>query len=207
MTRRRGWFRRLIAVVTGLLVPLAGFRPAGAASVAGRVVVDGSPAVEAVVALQRSGDGSVATASPAPSRVVMDQKHLTFHPRVLPVLRGTVVEFTNNDDVEHNVFSPSKVAGAFNLGTYSHGQVREVRLDNVGEVDVLCNIHMEMEAHILVLDQPYFAVSGAEGAYEVRELPAGQYELSVWDDGWLPTKQTVKVTADQAAHLDVVGRR
>src|ERR1019366_32735 len=94
----------------------------------------------------------------SPARVVMDQKNLTFVPTVLPVVRGTVIEFTNSDDVQHNVFSPSAIAGKFNLGTYGPGAMRRIVLSEPGDVLVLCNIHMEMEAHILVLDGAYFSM-------------------------------------------------
>jgi plastocyanin len=163
-----------------------------AATLSGRVTLDAKPLGDAVVALR----GGATPPSAPPPRVVMDQKHLSFHPSVLPVVRGTIVEFTNNDDVEHNVFSPSEVAGPFDLGTYSHGQSREVRFDRTGEVHVLCNIHMEMEAHILVLDEPYFAITRMDGEYEIRDLAPGEYELSLWSDGWVPIKQKVTISAD-----------
>jgi hypothetical protein len=123
------------------------------------------------------------------------------------VTRGTVVEFTNNDDVEHNVFSPSEIAGEFDLGTYAHGQSREVRLDQVGEVRVLCNVHMEMEAHILVLEEPYSAVAGEDGGFEIRNVPAGEYELSVWSEEWLPTRRKVALPEDGEVRLDVAADR
>jgi hypothetical protein len=114
---------------------------------------------------------------------------------VLPIMRGTVVEFTNSDDVQHNVFSPSDIAGKFNLGTYGPGAARTVTLSQSGDVRVLCNIHMEMEAHILVLDGPLFSMTAADGRYRIADVPAGKYVLKVWQEHWFPRTQSVEAPA------------
>ena len=155
-------------------------------------MVDGKPAALAVVYLEGAG----ATPPLAPgSRVVMDQKDLAFLPPVLPVVRGTVVEFTNSDDVQHNVFSPSELSGKFNLGTSGPGARHTVTLDQPGDVLVLCNIHMEMEAHILVLDGPYFATVTEAGRYQIPNVPPGTYTLKLWQSRWLPLAEKVDVPA------------
>lgn len=194
---------RRAATAALLVILLTGGAPGLAATLTGRLMIAGAPSSDAVVALRSLAPVRPPSSGAAAPHAVMDQRHLSFQPGVLPVLRGTIVEFTNSDDVEHNVFSPSAIADAFDLGTYSHGQSRNVKLDQVGEVHVLCNIHMEMEAHILVLDEPYFAVTDAKGVYAIRDVPAGEYELSVWSNGWLPKTEAVTLPATGETHLDV----
>jgi hypothetical protein len=109
----------------------------------------------------------------------------------------------NSDDVQHNVFSPSAIAGKFNLGTYEPGATRTVTLDQPGDVRVLCNIHMEMEAHILVLDNPYFSTVGEDGRYQIPDVPAGTYTLKVWDKKWLSFRRTVELPASGALTVNV----
>jgi hypothetical protein len=133
----------------------------------------------------------------------MDQKNLTFVPAVLPVVRGTTIEFINSDDVQHNVFSPSDLAGKFDLGTYGPGATRTVTLDQAGEVLVLCNIHMEMEAKVLVLDTPYFATATREGRYRIGDVPPGAYAVRVWRGTWLATRRTIDVPASGAMSVDL----
>ena len=191
-------------LATALALTVALADRSAAAIVGGMVTIDGKPAGNAVIALR---SGRPLPPASQPPRAVMDQKHLAFQPAVLPVVRGTVVEFTNNDDVEHNVFSPSEIAGRFDLGTYRNGQSRDVRLDTTGEVRVLCNIHMEMEANILVLDEPWAAVTRADGSFEIPAVPAGDYELTVWSDGWLPTKQALTVPETGSIRVDVAATR
>ena len=94
--------------------------------------------------------------------------------------------------MQHNVFSPSN-PGRFNLGTYSRGDSRSVTLSEPGDVVVLCNIHMEMEAHILVLDGPHFASTDAGGAYRIASVPPGTYTAKVWQRGWVGPARSVEV--------------
>jgi plastocyanin len=177
-----------------------GVSSAQAATLEGSVTVDGRPPTHAVVYLE--GSGAAPPAAP-PARVVMDQRNLAFVPDVLPVTRGTVIEFTNSDDVQHNVFSPSAIAGKFNLGTYGPGAARTLILDEPGDVLVLCNIHMEMEAHILVLKDPYFAVVAGDGRYRVSEVPAGTYTVKLWQKRWLLFTQTVDLPATGSLTLNI----
>jgi len=186
--RPRGW-RGAAPTVIAVLIGLAVVQ-AQATTLEGSASVDGRPALNAVVYLERTA-GTAAPPPPAPARTVMDQKNLGFRPEVLPVMRGTVIEFTNSDDVQHNVFSPSAIAGKFNLGTYGPGATRTVTLDELGDVRVLCNIHMEMEAHILVLDGPYFSSVASDGRYYIPDVPTGTYTLKVWQEQWLPFAQSV----------------
>jgi plastocyanin len=171
-----------------------------ATTVTGAVTVRGQPSSGVIVYLEAR---SVPPTAAAPPRVVVDQKDLAFVPGSLPVVRGTIVEFRNSDDVEHNVFSPSAVAKEFDLGTYRRGESRSVVFDQVGEVLVLCNIHMEMAARILVVRDPFFARAGADGGYRIEGVPSGTYTLRLWRDGWMPHTQTVEVPEGDSLVVDV----
>lgn len=192
----------MIAALRALLIAtvVCAVSSVHAASVEGSATVDGRPAADAVVYLDAAGAQPVAE---PPKRVVMDQKNLAFEPKVLAVARGTVVEFTNSDDVQHNVFSPSEVAGKFNLGTYGPGATRAVTLDQPGDVLVLCNIHMEMEARILVLNGPYFATVAEDGRYHIPDAPAGTYTVRIWQKRWLPFSETVELPASGSRTVDI----
>ena len=114
-----------------------------------------------------------------------------------------VIEFTNSDSVQHNVFSPSAIAGTFNPGTYGPGATRTVTLDEPGDVRVLCNIHMEMEAHILVLDDPYFSTVAADGRYRIVDVPAGTYTVKIWQGSWSAHTQTVDLPASGSLTVNI----
>ena len=106
----------------------------------------------------------------------MGQKGLVFAPHILPVLKGSTVDFTNDDSVAHNVFSPPGAATRFNLGLYGVGVKKTVTFDNLGEVPLLCNVHPEMLGYIIVLQNPYFALTDNAGKYEIKECASGDLQ-------------------------------
>jgi plastocyanin len=173
--------------------------PSWAATVSGTAFIGNAPAAGAVVYLEGANEATGVT----PGRAVMDQKNLMFFPRVLPIVRGTTVEFTNSDDLQHNVFSPSAIAGKFNLGAYGPGAERSVAFTEPGDVLVLCNIHMEMEAHILVLRDPYFALASEAGQFRIPDVPAGHYTARVWQNRFLSESHDVDVPPAGDVVLDL----
>lgn len=132
-----------------------------------------------VVYIERVGDNNY----PAPlEHGAMEQWNLTFVPHVMAVQRNTIVDFPNSDSVRHNVFSPPYCCKQFNLGTYDVGVGQRVTFDKSCEIPLLCNIHAEMSAFVLVLDNPYFSVTGKEGVYKIENVPPGKYRLIAWHE-------------------------
>ena len=140
------------------------------------------------------------TFQPLKEPVTMDQKNLVFIPHVLPVLKGTTVGFRNSDDVLHNVFSPDDCAEKFNLGTWPKGETRSYTFKNPGCITVmLCNVHPEMEAYVIVLETPYYAVSEKDGSYIIKNVPAGKYTLKVWHEKL--KEQSVEITVPEGGSV------
>ena len=132
-------------------------------------------------------------------RVKMDQQNKVFLPYLLLVLKGTTVEFHNNDDLQHNVFG---VGGdEFNLGNWTKGIVREHTFDKLGDAVILCNVHADMEAHVLVLQNPYFARLDNSGKFRIANVPPGDYVIKAWYRGKVK-KQGVKVPATGSVTVD-----
>ncbi len=129
------------------------------------VYLEGGPA--------RDGSGEEA--------VVFDQKEKVFIPHVLPVLKGTTVNITNGDPFLHNVHIYKSGDTVLNLALPFQGQVVPYVFDETGAYEVSCDAHPEMSAHIVVLDNPYFAVASDDGSYEIGNVPTGSYTLVVED--------------------------
>ncbi|MGA7723133.1 MAG: hypothetical protein WCA84_18345 [Ignavibacteriaceae bacterium] len=118
---------------------------------------------------------------PSQKPAQMDQKKFMFIPDVLPVLAGTTVNFMNSDSVLHNVFTPTECAGNFNLGTWPRGEFRSHTFNDTGcVVTILCDVHPNMQAWIIVLQNPYFVKANSSGDYEIKNIPKGTYNLKVW---------------------------
>jgi plastocyanin len=111
----------------------------------------------------------------------INQKGAMFSPRVLPVVAGTTVEWPNQDQIFHNVFSISD-AKPFDLGLYKHPEVKRVTFDKPGRVDAFCSIHKAMNCIILVVENPYFAATDRQGRYTIPNVPAGTYQLKAWHE-------------------------
>ena len=131
---------------------------------------------------------------PTPGKpVVMGQKGLRFVPHVLVVLVGTTVGFPNGDPFSHNVFSISP-AKRFNFGLYASGITRRLKFDNPGVVELLCQVHLEMSAYIVVVRTPYFARTGPDGAYRIDGVPAGRHRVRFWHERYPAQERTVQVS-------------
>ena len=142
----------------------------------------------------------------APAKVeakpsVIRQEGLEFRPRALAVTMGSKVDFPNDDDLFHNVFSFSK-SNRIELGSYPKGESKSVVFDKKGLVDLRCEVHRHMRAFIHVFDHPYFAVAAADGAYSIPNVPPGKYTLVVWKEFFDPVRQDVEVKAE-GAKVDV----
>ncbi len=154
--------------------------------------------LRSVVVYLENGPEGVASPSEA---AVMRQSHDRFIPHVLPVLAGTTVEFPNDDDYYHNVFSI--VAGdRFDLGRYGRGKAAEQVFDAPAVVVVRCEIHAGMKAFIVVLGNPHFTVPQGDGHYELT-VPAGSYDLKAWHPTGGERRYQVEVPDDGAACVDI----
>ncbi len=140
--------------------------------------------------------------SPAPQRsAVMEQKGLRFVPHVLAIQAGSTVEFPNHDPLAHNVFSISD-AKRFNLGLYGNGTTRRLTFDRPGVVELLCNVHSEMSAYIVVVKNSFFASPGDDGSYRISDVPAGRHRLRYWRENAETEERTVDVPATGSATVN-----
>ena len=135
------------------------------------------------------------------ARASIAQRDEQFQPHIVPVYRGAVVDFPNEDDVFHNVFSLSS-AKTFDLGRFPKGSSKSEVFDKTGTVQVFCHIHSDMSAILLVLENPYFAVPTVAGKYAIENLPPGDYTVVGWHERIKPVTRTVHVTAAETTRLD-----
>ena len=149
------------------------------------------------------------------------QKNKTFMPHVLPVLKGTIVRFTNSDvnrdgtGLEHNVkfvkYGRSKTLvmreKTKNLTNFMvwPDRPKDAKTIRAGKVALLCNIHPEMEAYVVVLDNPYFTLADKDGKYRLK-APNGDYTLKAWHPRYEKKEfaAPVVVSAGGTTELDIV---
>jgi plastocyanin len=192
------------AAAAAFLMASTGVFGAGG-TISGTVTVAGaSSSADAVVYIEQ-----VPGAQAPPKPAVMDQRKMQFLPHVLPVVSGTAVKFLNSDPTPHNVFSPDNEK--YNLGTWPQGQTKDYTFDKCKTVPCvytqLCRVHPEMEGYIVVLQNPYFAVTGKDGKYEITDVPPGTYRLGVWHEKGKAAAQAVTVDAAKPAVVNFAVKR
>jgi len=208
VVRRGAALRRVTAGVTavtflGLTVLRAATLDVGVQDARGRGISG-----LAVIAERVGGAG--AEAPRAPGRAVMDQRNLQFSPELLVVQTGTAVDFPNSDQTRHQVysFSPAK---PFQLALYAGRAHPPVVFNRAGIVTLGCNIHDQMIGYIYVTDSPWFGLTGHDGHFLLRDLPAGDYTVRVWhprlDEVPKELSTRVSVAADGAATANFIVHR
>lgn len=139
----------------------------------------------------------------APGRAVINQIGLAFEPHVLVVPVGTVVEFRNSDSVLHNIFAPGLNGERFDLGTWPQGEAREHRFDEPGVTLLLCNVHPEMEAYVVVVPSTHYALTDESGTFEITDVPPGHYILRGWHERCVPARRRLELAPGERRDLEL----
>jgi hypothetical protein len=135
---------------------------------------------------------------PVPTEAVeIDQQGCMYHPHVLGMMAKQQLKIKNADDTLHNIHAMPANSKEFNLGQPNQGMESTRTFANPEiMVHVKCDVHPWMSAYIGVVDNPFFAVTGADGKFAIKGLPAGTYEIAAWQEK-LGT-QTMKVTVGES---------
>ena len=111
---------------------------------------------------------------------VLDQKNCEYHPyaQIIPV--NTTLEITNSDDVLHNIKTKGGSKTSFNMAQPKFKRKLTYDFKNPEIVQVECNVHGWMNAIIVVEDNPYDALTDANGSFKITDVPPGKYTVKVW---------------------------
>lgn len=192
---KRGALFLLLA--TGFFLLASDLPAQGAASIVGTVTWGPQRLSNAVIHIERA-EG---TFQPPQETAIMDQRSLTFVPHVLPILVGTTVDFLNSDGVLHNLHAFVRGATLFNIALPKYLKKKSVVFHQEGSVLLLCDVHHEMSAYILVLQNPYFVLTNEEGTFTIKDVPPGRYTVKTWHENLKPQSQEVELTEGQTATI------
>jgi plastocyanin len=144
-----------------------------------------------------------AAAALPPLTVQMDQRDLRFVPPVIAITPGSTVSFSNSDAIMHNVFSPRQRTGGFDLGTYPKSERRSFTFRDESVHVILCHVHPEMVAYVVVVASPYRGVSDAAGQFRIEGVAAGTYRLRTWHRRLQTVERQVIVPANGDVRVDL----
>lgn len=141
---------------------------------------------------------------PAPSAAaVLDQAGCHYTPHVTGVQVGQKLQIANSDSTLHNVHGMPTQSKEFNLGMPIQGMKLDRTFDKPEVmVKFKCDVHPWMHAYVGVLEHPFFGVTGANGTFEIKDLPPGTYTLEAWHEKLGTQTQEITVTEGAPASAD-----
>jgi len=141
---------------------------------------------------------------PVPAQpVVIDQDGCEYRPRVLGLMVGQQLEIRNSDPLLHNIKARGTKNRGFNI-SQPRANMKTTRTFNAPEVMVAleCNVHGWMQAFVGVLPHPFYAVTGADGSFTIKGLPAGTYTVEAWHEKYGTRTATVTVAGTETKTAD-----
>lgn len=133
---------------------------------------------------------------------VLNNIKCRFEPDV-QVIRVGPLDVVNKDPVLHNTHGYYGKRTAFNMALPNQGQDIPTELTKPGLVRVDCDAHGWMLGWIYVVDNPYYALTGADGKFSITDVPPGQYTLVAWQSLTGPVQQAVTVEAGKPTSLTI----
>jgi len=136
---------------------------------------------------------------PPPTKdAVIDQGGCNYTPHVIGVMVGQKVKFLNPDGTLHNVHAMCQINPEFNASMPDFRKEMEVSFDKPEFMfPIRCDVHPWMQAWMAVMEHPFFAVTGIDGKFEIKNIPAGTYEIEAWHEK-LESKTATVTVADSA---------
>lgn len=127
--------------------------------------------------------------------VLIDQQGCRYTPHVFGMRVGQTLTIRNSDATLHNIHATPAANDEFNMGQPIQGMEFERTFENAEVmVPFRCDVHGWMNAHVGVLDHPYFAVTGDDGGFDIGELPPGDYVIEAWHEELGTQTQNVTVS-------------
>lgn len=158
-------------------------------------------ALQNVIVYLKEGAGGKKFDPPA-TGMVIDQVGCMYSPHVMTMQVGQKLTIRNSDDTSHNIHSLSEKNTPFNFAQAKKGLERDETFKQGEIFKVKCDVHPWMSAYIGVFDHPFHAVTGKDGTYEIKGLPAGKYTIVAWHEEF-GEAATAEVTVSPGAPAEV----
>lgn len=173
-----------------------GMMPAGSIALGGGGVLSG-----AIVRIEGIASG----AAFAPPEPVIDNLGCVFVPRLQLAATGQLLTATNSDPILHNthLFQSAGNRSLVNIALPGAGNTARKPLRKAGLIDVRCDAHKWMAAHVWVSDHPYVALSGVDGRFRIDGVPPGTWQAVAWHEVFGERRAEVQVAPGGTVTLDV----
>lgn len=161
------------------------------------VKLDGNGIEDAVVWIDEIHSGKAYDFPPAQ----LDQKKCTYDPHIVLMQPGDL-KVTTSDPIPHNIHSYSEANRTYNESMNSLNREMTLHFARPERVSLKCDLHGWMQAYVVVAANPYYAITKHEGRFDLRNVPAGTYQLKVWQETLGEATQSVTVEAGKTTRVD-----
>lgn len=133
----------------------------------------------------------------------LTQQGCIYTPRVQGVLVGQTLKVVNQDPTLHNVHATPAKNPEFNQAQPFQGMELERTFAIAEVIPVKCDVHPWMQSYIHVVDNPFYAITGADGSFSISGIPAGSYTVEAWHELLGTQSGQVTIEAGGSATLDL----
>jgi plastocyanin len=134
---------------------------------------------------------------------LFDQKTCEFSPHVFLFPAGSTIDVVNDDGILHNIHTTSTVNPSSNQAQPKYKKTIQVKVDKPEfPIKVVCDVHPWMSAYWISQEHPYYAVTDASGAFKIANLPAGDYEVDIWQEKLGKKTEKASIKAKEETKVD-----
>jgi plastocyanin len=133
----------------------------------------------------------------------IDQSKCEYSPHVQVMAVNSEIALKNSDPILHNIQFFQGDNSLFNIAQPVQGQVNKHKLEKAGTIYVECAVHGWMQGNVVVVDNPYYAVTDENGKFSITDLPPGKYRVRIWHEYVGETASDVTVNAKTESALNV----
>jgi len=144
-----------------------------------------------------------AKAEAKPETVDFDQKGCDYVPHVLAFPAGSTVKIKNDDGILHNIHTYSNDNPSINIAQPKFKKVVDVTVAKPELIRVTCDAHGWMHGWWFSASNPYYAVTDDKGNFAIKDVPPGDYTVTIWQEKLGKQEQKVSVKAGAPTKLDV----
>jgi plastocyanin len=166
-----------------------------------KLVVGSGGGIKDVAVVVKAAKGKALEVPAQP--IAFDQKGCEYSPHVLAFPVGSTIQVLNPDGVLHNVHVMGKSNPEANRAMPKFQKKIDWKVEKAEwPIAVKCDAHPWMHAWWLSMDQPYFAVTDADGKFAITDLPPGDYEVEIWQGELGKKTEKVAIKAKEDTKVD-----
>jgi plastocyanin len=168
-----------------------------------QVVADANGNLANVVIFVKDFPADYIVAPPPATNGALTQRGCMYDPHVVAVRAGQNLEISNADQTTHNLLAMPEQNPKFNRSETPGSAPIDVAFA-VPElaIPLRCNVHPWMKSYVFVFRHPYFAVTNADGTFEIKGLPPGTYGIQAWQELYGTSEATITVGAKESKSVD-----